>query len=91
MKTNNISNIRPISDLKDHFDEIISQVNETQEPLFLSKDGSIDMVVLSMEKFENIQFDFEIYFKLKEAEKYAEKGKTYSTEEVWNRLKAAIE
>ena len=37
--------------------------------LSLTKNGYGDMVVLSMETFENLQFESEVYFKLHEAEK----------------------
>ena len=37
-----------------------------------TKNGYGDMVVLSMEAFENLQFESEIYFKLREAEREAE-------------------
>ena len=39
---------------------------------FLTKNGYGDMVVLSMEAFENLQFESEVYFKLQEAEREAE-------------------
>lgn len=47
------------------------------------------MVVLSMETFENLQFESEVYFKLQEAEREAElTDKRYSSKDV---LKAMIE
>ena len=83
--------IRPVSDLRNNFAEISRQVHETQEPVFLTKNGFGDMVVLSMEAYENMQFDSEVYFKLKEAEKYAdEAGETYSSKQVLKRLREAI-
>ncbi len=83
--------IRPVSDLRNNFAEISRQVHETQEPVFLTKNGFGDMVVLSMEAYENMQFDSEVYFKLKEAEKYADEvGETYSSKQVLKRLREAI-
>ena len=38
--------IRPISDLRKHFSEISNQVHETQRPVFLTKNGYADMVVM---------------------------------------------
>mgnify|MGYP006922396712 CR=1 FL=1 len=38
----------------------------------MTKNGYGDMVVLSMEAFEAMQFDSEVYCKLKEAEREAE-------------------
>ena len=49
------------------------------------------MVVLSMEAFESMQFDSEVYFKLQEAEREAElTDKRYSSKEVWKAMREAI-
>ena len=58
--------IRPISDLRNNFAEISRDVHEYNEPVFLTKNGYGDMVVMSMEAYENMQFESEIYFKLLE-------------------------
>ena len=60
--------IRPVSDLRNNFADVSKTVHETQKPVFLTKNGFGDMVVLSMEAFENLQFESEVYFKLLEAE-----------------------
>lgn len=44
--------IRPVSDLRNNFAEISKTVHETAQPVFLTKNGYGDMVVLSMEAFE---------------------------------------
>lgn len=49
--------IRPVSDLRNNFAEISKTVHETAQPVFLTKNGYGDMVVLSMEAFENLQFE----------------------------------
>ena len=63
--------VRPVSDLTNNFVDISKTVHETAQPVFLTKNGYIDMVVLSMEAFENLQFGGEVYFKLQEAEREA--------------------
>ena len=83
--------IRPVSDLRNNFAEISKTVHETSQPVFLTKNGYGDMVVLSMEAYENLQFESEVYFKLREAEKEAELTNTrYSSKEVFNAMKDAI-
>lgn len=64
--------IRPVSDLRNNFADISRIVHETAKPVFLTKNGYADMVVLSMEAFEALQFDSEVYSKLQEAEREAE-------------------
>lgn len=83
--------IRPVSDLRNNFAEISKTVHETAKPVFLTKNGYGDMVVLSMEAFESLQFESEVYFKLQEAEKEAElTDKRYSSKEVLQAMRAAI-
>ena len=86
-----MNTIRPVSDLRNNFADISKTVHESQQPVFLTKNGYGDMVVLSMEAYENLQFDSEIYFMLKEAEKHAaETNKRYSSKEVLQELKKTI-
>lgn len=83
--------IRPVSDLRNNFAEISKTVHETSLPVFLTKNGYGDMVVLSMEAYENLQFESEVYFKLREAEREAELTNTrYSSKEVLKAMKDAI-
>jgi prevent-host-death family protein len=86
-----MSTIRPVSDLRNNFAEISKIVHETAQPVFLTKNGYGNMVVLSMEAYENLQFESEVYFKLLEAEREAaETGKRYSSKEVMQAMKDAI-
>ena len=87
-----MKNIRPVSDLRNNFAEISQIVHEKRQPVFLTKNGYGDMVVLSMEAFENLQFESEIYFKLRQAEQDAEINKTrYSSKDVLKALRKAAE
>jgi len=60
--------IRPVSDLRNNFADISRTVHESAEPVFLTKNGRGDMVVMSMKAYEAKHYDSEIYLKLKEAE-----------------------
>ena len=83
--------IRPVSDLRNNFAEISRIVQETEQPVFLTKNGFGHMVVLSMEAYENLQFESEVYFKLKEAEREAATtDKRYSSDEVLAAMRKAI-
>lgn len=87
-----MNTIRPVSDLRNNFAEISKIVHETAQPVFLTKNGFGDMVVLSMEAFENMQFESEVYFKLKEAEKEAQLTQTrYSSKDVLKAMREAME
>ena len=83
--------IRPVSDLRNKFAEISKIVHKTAEPVFLTKNGYGDMVVMSIEAYEQKRFDSEIYQKLKEAEVEANStDKRYNHEEVINGLKTKV-
>lgn len=79
--------IRPVSDLLDCLDDISQTVHETGRPVFLTKDGYGDMVLMSMDAYEQIQVENEIYAKLHEAELQAAKTtKRYTSEEILKEL-----
>ena len=83
--------IRPVSDLRNSFAEISKIVHETAEPVFLTKNGYGDMVVMSIEAFERHRFESEVYLKLKEAELEAKStDKRYSHNEVFDDLREKI-
>ncbi|WP_127585654.1 type II toxin-antitoxin system Phd/YefM family antitoxin [Paenibacillus koleovorans] len=83
--------IRPVSDLRNNFAEISKIVHETREPVFLTKNGHGDMVVMSIEQYENMQYNTEIFAKLQEAESEAYNSDVrYSHDEVFNQLRQRI-
>lgn len=84
--------IRPVSDLRNNFAEISKIVHEKKQPVFLTKNGFGDMVVLSMEAYENLQLESEVYHKLKAAEQEAVINKTrYSSKDVLKFIRKAVE
>lgn len=60
--------IRPVSDLRNHFAEITREVQLSNEPVFLTKNGVGSIVVMSMESYERARYDSMVYDKLLEAE-----------------------
>ena len=83
--------IRPVSDLRNNFADISKTVHETKQPVFLTKNGFGDMVVMSMEAYEDLRFESEIYSKLKEAEYEAElSNKRFSSKEVLKSMREAL-
>ena len=83
--------IRPASDLQNDFTDISKIVHETAQPIFLTPNGKVDMVVLNMEAYENLQFDSEVYCKLQQVEQEALfNGRRHSSEEVLAAMKNAI-
>ena len=62
-----IPTIRPISELKDTTG-ISKLCHETREPVFITKNGHSDLVIMSIETYERSMALMDIYSKLSEAE-----------------------
>lgn len=67
--------IIPIRDLKNTSD--ISQMcHESDEPIFVTKNGYGDLVIMSMKMYEEKMFMSDVYRKLDAAEAQLKEGKT---------------
>lgn len=72
--------IIPIRDLKDT--AAISQMcSESPEPIYITKNGYGDMVIMSMKAYEEKMFMADVYFKLAEAEADVREGKVSDARE----------
>jgi len=60
--------IRPISDLRNSSNEISEFCRSAREPVFITKNGVGDMVVMSIEMYERQQAQLELYVELSKAE-----------------------
>lgn len=86
-----MNTIRPVSDLRNNFADISKIVHQSQQPVFLTKNGYGDTVVMSMETFEDMKFESDIYSKLQEAEKQASlTGKRFSSKDVFEEIQKLI-
>ena len=86
-----MNTIRPVSDLRNNFADISKIVHQSQQPVFLTKNGYGDMVVMSMETFEDMKFESDIYSKLQEAEKQAFlTGQRFSSKDVFEEIQKLI-
>ncbi len=82
-------NIRPVSDLRNKFPELEKTVMESNEPVFLTKNGYGTMVLLSIEQYSALTDDKER--KLDEADAAAAKSdERYSADEVFTRVRSHI-
>ena len=83
----NMPQIRPITDLR-NTTEISEICHQCEEPIFITKNGYGDLVVMSIEFYERQFAKLEIYSKLFEAEKnLAEGAELVDAEDVFARLK----
>ena len=66
--------IRPISDLRNSANEISDFCRRTREPVFITRNGTGDMVVMNMEEYERHMAVIELYEKLAMAEQQITEG-----------------
>ena len=66
--------IRPISDLRNSANEISDFCRQTREPVYITRNGTGDMVVISMEEYERQQALIDLYGKLAIAEQEIASG-----------------
>ena len=67
--------IIPIRDLK-KTSELSALCKKANEPVFITKNGYGDMVIMSMETYERTMFTNDIYRKLEQGERSIEASKT---------------
>jgi prevent-host-death family protein len=60
--------IKPISDLRNHARELSRTCHESGEPIFITKNGADDLVLMSMAAYERMQARLDLYRLLDEAE-----------------------
>ncbi len=70
--------IKPVSDLRNNFNEISEICHKEGEPVFITRNGQGDMVVMSMAFYERQQALLELYQKIGEAEAESHSGATGS-------------
>ena len=68
--------IRPSSDIRNCYNEISDYCKKTSEPVFITKNGASDLVVLSNELFDKLTARLELHRLLDEgiADMYSGKG-----------------
>lgn len=80
-------NIRPSSDLRNKYNEISDYCHKTNNPVFLTKNGSGDLVVMSIERYELLTAREELRQELEEGIKSLKEGKTIPAKEVFENIK----
>ena len=56
--------IKPISDLRNKANEISDLAHKSDEPIFITRNGEGDMVVMSMAQYSKLQLKIDLFSKL---------------------------
>ncbi|MFH2120746.1 MAG: type II toxin-antitoxin system prevent-host-death family antitoxin [Pseudomonadota bacterium] len=73
--------IKPISDLRNKASEISQMAHRSDEPIFITKNGEGDMVVMSMAHYGKLQMKLDLFGKLAVAQSQkaaGDRGRTLS-------------
>lgn len=81
-----MANIRPSSDLRNHYNEISEFCNKYNEPVYITKNGKGDLVVISNAEYERLTSYTELQKKLDMALDSMDKGHYYPADEVFEEL-----
>ncbi len=74
--------IKPISDLRNKANEISEIAHHSDEPIFITKNGEGDLVVMSMAYYSKLQLKLDLFSKLAVAQSQkaaGDKGRTLSS------------
>lgn len=66
--------IKPISDLRNKAHEISTLAHQSDQPVFITKNGLGDLVVMSMGHYDQIQLRLQLYSKLAAAQSEIARG-----------------
>jgi PHD/YefM family antitoxin component YafN of YafNO toxin-antitoxin module len=79
--------IIPIKDLK-NTSEVSELAHSVDEPIYVTKNGYGDMVLMSMETFQGVSDALKMYQSLLTSEKQIAEGKTHDAKESLGKLRS---
>lgn len=82
----NMPNIRPSSELRNNYNEISAFCHKYNEPVYITKNGTGDLAVMSIEAYERLTGRFELYSLLEEGLRDAEAGRVFDADEVMDSI-----
>lgn len=83
--------IKPISDLRNKSNQISELANNSDEPIFITKNGEGDLVVMSMSHYSKLQLKLDLLSKLSIAQNQkAEGDKGRTLKQVMNDIRNSV-
>lgn len=83
--------IKPISDLRNKSNEISKLANDSNEPIYITKNGEGNLVVMSMSHYSKMQLKLDLLSKLSVAQKQKSSGDSgNSLKQVMSKIRTII-
>ena len=79
--------IRPSSDLRNKYNEISTICHQTKKPVYITKNGTGDLAIMSIELYEILTSKYELYKELEKGINSLDNWKKYSANEIYEELK----
>ena len=79
--------IRPSTDLRNKYNEISDFCNKYTEPVFITKNGKGDLVVMSIETYELLSGKLELYSEIEKGLEQVRGGKVKPMKESLRKIK----
>ncbi|NSW82640.1 MAG: type II toxin-antitoxin system Phd/YefM family antitoxin [Syntrophothermus sp.] len=83
-------NIRPSSDFRNKYNEISDFCHKYSEPVFITKNGRGDLVVMSIETYEKLVGKFELYRLLDEGMEALKNRKVVPAQDVFSKIEKGL-
>jgi PHD/YefM family antitoxin component YafN of YafNO toxin-antitoxin module len=83
--------IRPSADLQNSYNEISELCHEYAEPIFLTKNGTGDLAIMSIETYELLTGKLELYSLINEGLEQVKNGKTKPMKESMKSIREKIQ
>jgi len=81
-------NIRPLTDLRNNTTDVAELAHAEREPVFITKNGYADLVVMSIDAYESSLARLEVYDKLASSQAEVESGVPLQTlDEVFDKYR----
>ena len=78
--------IRPRSDLRNNYNEISAICHQTKSPVYITKNGTGDLAVMSIELYELLTDKHILYKELEKGIDSLDRGEKVSEEELYEEL-----
>jgi prevent-host-death family protein len=82
--------IRPSSDLRNNYNEISEFCHKYKEPVYITKNGTGDLAVMSIETYEMLVGKFELYTMLEKGLDDIKHGRVKPANEVFARIESRL-
>ena len=79
--------IKSSDDLRNNYNEISTLCHDSSEPVFITRNGKVDLAVMSIESYESLIDRFELYKLLNEGFNDVVSGKTKPFSEAMSEIR----